>query len=153
MDNNNRMQLMKGLIGEEGAQALEMMQRMEQLRQMLGTPQDVKSVQQEKSDMMFLGDGTVGTQEKMLSAALPYLDKAYRKDIYLLGRILELRRVMSGAGILETREGAQEEEEDAYIRQNKLLQAIRPHLSAQDQGKVDMLVKMMQVREMMHSGG
>ena len=53
----------------------------------------------------------------MISAAIPFLNREYQKELYLVVRLMELRRVM-GSELLETRE---RQEEPLRLRQKKLL--------------------------------
>lgn len=43
----------------------------------------------------------------MISAAIPFLNREYQKELYLVVRLMELRRVM-GSELLETRERQEE---------------------------------------------
>ena len=86
-------------------------------------------------------------REDMLSAALPFLDREYRKGLYVFVRMMEMRRVL-GEGSLEARE-RQEEEEHPSVRRQKMLGAIQPYLSEREQRQMENILKMMTMREIM----
>jgi hypothetical protein len=83
----------------------------------------------------------------MLSAALPFLDREYRKGLYVFVRMIEMRRVL-GEGYLEARE-RQEEAEHPSVRRQKMLGAIQPYLSEREQRQMENILKMMTMREIM----
>ena len=60
----------------------------------------------------------------------------------------ELRRVM-GSELLETRE---RQEEPLRLRQKKLLQAVEKYVSQQERGQVQLLLKMMDMKEILGQG-
>lgn len=59
-----------------------------------------------------------------------------------------LRRVM-GSELLETRE---RQEEPLRLRQRKLLQAVEKYVSQQERGQVRLLLKMMDMKEILGQG-
>ena len=63
-------------------------------------------------------------------------------------RLMELRRVMGGE-LLETRE---RQEEPLRLRQRKLLQAVEKYVSQQERGQVRLLLKMMDMKEILGQG-
>lgn len=148
MENNDmKMNLLKGLMGEEGAQAVEMMQRVERLRRIMGNSQTVQA-QEAKTDEMF-GGSEISAQEKIIHAALPYVDRGFQREMYFLSRMLEMQRMMRSGGI-EARE--ETPQADAEERRSNMLQAIRPFLREQEQGQIDMMMKVIQIRRIMDGG-
>lgn len=87
-------------------------------------------------------------RENMISAAIPFLNREYQKELYLVVRLMELRRVM-GSELLETRE---RQEEPLRLRQKKLLQAVEKYVSQQERGQVQLLLKMMDMKEILGQG-
>lgn len=113
--------------------------RLERLRRLMGqdTPQE--------------GSQTVPTaeeeekQENILLAAIPFLDQEYQRDLYVVVRLMEMRRVLTG-GVLQARS------RDALpiaVRRRQMLSAIRPCLSQREQTRLDTLMRVMDAREIL----
>ena len=80
-------------------------------------------------------------RENMILAAIPFLDWAYQKDLYVVVRLMQMRRMCEG-GLLEARS----KEEAPQIRRQKMLEAILPFLPKQEQQQIDFLCRMMQAK-------
>jgi len=99
---------------------LQMFRRMERLKKLMGTPAPpMPSKAVEKPEK--LPPFSRNRQEDMISAAIPFLDREYQKGIYVLARLMEMKRVLGG-GALETRE---RQEEPSDIRRQKMICAIQ----------------------------
>jgi len=135
-----QMEMLSALMGEEGQDAAKMLLRMQRLQRLLGAPQDtaLPPAPQEEADVF-----SRSRRENMISAAIPFLNREYQKELYL-----ELRRVM-GSELLETRE---RQEEPLRLRQKKLLQAVEKYVSQQERGQVQLLLKMMDMKEILGQG-
>ena len=71
--------------------------RLERLRRLMG--QDMpQPVQQSAPAVEEEGE----KQEKMLMAAIPFLDQEYQRDLYVVVRLMEMRRMLTG-GVLQAR--------------------------------------------------
>lgn len=85
---------------------------------------------------------------RMLSAAIPFLDKEYQKNIFIAVKLLELRR----AGNMKLLH-IQSDESLPMVknkdRRGPLLRAIRPYLSQEEQKNIDMMLKVMKVKSIM----
>ena len=136
MAEQKQMEMLSALMGEEGQDAAKMLQRMQRLQRLLGAPQ-------EEADVF-----SRSRRENMISAAIPFLNREYQKELYLVVRLMELRRVMGGE-LLETRE---RQEEPLRLRQRKLLQAVEKYVSQQERGQVRLLLKMMDMKEILGQG-
>lgn len=92
-------------------------------------------------------------RENMILAAIPFLDWAYQKDLYVVVRLMQMRRMCEG-GLLEARS----KEEAPHIRRQKMLEAILPCLPKQEQQQLDFICRMMRAkyileqREDLHAG-
>ena len=100
MAEQKQMEMLSALMGEEGQDAAKMLLRMQRLQRLLGAPQDtaLPPAPQEEADVF-----SRSRRENMISAAIPFLNREYQKELYLVVRLMELRRVM-GSELLETRE-------------------------------------------------
>ena len=136
MAEQKQMEMLSALMGEEGQDAAKMLLRMQRLQRLLGAPQDtaLPPAPQEEADVF-----SRSRRENMISAAIPFLNREYQK---------ELRRVMGGE-LLETRE---RQEEPLRLRQRKLLQAVEKYVSQQERGQVRLLLKMMDMKEILGQG-
>ena len=142
MADKNGMELFSTLDG--GRDTIQMLQRMERLKKLMGTGE----AKQREERMEVRQEGTFlrNRREEMLSAALPFLDREYRKGLYVFVRMMEMRRVL-GEGSLEARE--RQEEEHPSLRRQKMLGAIQPYLSEREQRQMENILKMMTMREIM----
>ncbi|WP_405726093.1 hypothetical protein [Anaerotignum sp.] len=144
MAEKNSMEMLSALMGEQGQDALQMLQRMERLKRLMGTAKPV--VQTVPAEVREGGDIFARSKrENMISAAIPFLDREYQKEIYIIVRLMEMRRVLDG-GLLEMR---QKQEEPPALRRRKLLGAVRAYLPPEEGNRMETLLKMMDVRELM----
>ena len=70
--------------------------RLERLRRLMG--QDMPQPVQQSAPAVEEGE----KQEKMLMAAIPFLDQEYQRDLYVVVRLMEMRRMLTG-GVLQAR--------------------------------------------------
>lgn len=143
------MELLAGLMGEQGKDALQMIQRMERLKRLMGTAQPNQSPvpavkEQEEGDIF-----ARSRNESMLSAAIPFLNQEYQKELYIVVRLMEMRRVLSG-GFLQTREKQQEE---PSLRRKQMLHAMRPYLGERERNQLDTILKMMDMKMILEQEG
>lgn len=143
----DQMKLLSGLLGEQGADALQMIGRIERLNRLLGKPETEKQPDQvhvpeiqssERPESIF----NHTKDENILFAAIPFLDLEYQKNIFVAVRLMELQRVM-GSTLLETRE----KQEAPAFRRHKMLQAVRPYLANAERAQLDRMLKMMDIKE------
>lgn len=92
MAEQKQMEMLSALMGEEGQDAAKMLLRMQRLQRLLGAPQDtaLPPAPQEEADVF-----SRSRRENMISAAIPFLNREYQKELYLVVRLMELRRVMA----------------------------------------------------------
>lgn len=83
-------------------------------------------------------------QEHMIHAAIPFLDQEYQKNIYIMVRFMEMKRVMGQGGVLM--ESRSKKTEDSKVRQKKLLHAIRPYLTQNEKKQMDFMIKAMNMK-------
>ena len=140
----NQVEMLSALMGEQGKDAMQMLHRMERLKKLMGTPQHSVPAVQETTDLF-----ARNRQENMLSAAIPFLDRGYQKEMYLLVRLMEMRRVLQ-----EEMVGVREkQEEPLMLRRRKLLGAIQGYLSEGERQQMETLMKIMDVRTIMEQEG
>ena len=93
--------------------------RLERLRRLMG--QDMPQPVQQSAPAVEEGE----KQEKMLMAAIPFLDQEYQRDLYVVVRLMEMRRMLTG-GVLQARS---RDTLPPSVRRRQMLSAIRPCLS------------------------
>ena len=81
----------------------------------------------------------------MIFAAIPFLDQEYQKNLYLVVRLMEMRRVLFGEPI----EARGKQESPPSQRRRQMLGAVRPYLPHEDREWLDMVLKLMDIREIM----
>lgn len=147
MSENKNMEMLSALMGEQGKDALHMMERMERLKRLIGTQQEspLSPPKEPQEGELF----SRSRQENMISAAIPFLNREYQKELYVVVRLMEMRRVLNG-GALQTRE---RQEEPPALRRRKLLGAIQPYLAAEERNRLETIVKMMDVKGLMEWEG
>ena len=144
MAEKNNLEMLSALMGEQGQDALQMVQRMERLKRLMGTakPAGPPAVRKkEEPEHIF----SRSKQEDMISAAIPFLDQEYQREIYVIVRLMEMRRVLQGE-FLEIRE---KQEESSSLRRRKLMGAIQPYLPPEEQNQMATILKMMDMKELM----
>ena len=114
--------------------------RLERLRRLMG--QDMpQPVQQSAPAVEEEGE----KQEKMLMAAIPFLDQEYQRDLYVVVRLMEMRRMLTG-GVLQARS---RDTLPPSVGRRQMLSAIRPCLSQGEQTRLDTLMRVMDAREIL----
>ena len=139
-----REEMLTEMLGEKGQDALQMIRRMERLQRLMGTSNQEKhanivSVEKES----FRSD-----KEEMITAALPFLDREYQKEVYVMVRLMEMRRVLQG-DLLELRE---KQELPAELRRRQMLGTIQPYLGQEERQQLEQIVKIMDVKTIMGKG-
>ncbi len=138
-------EMLSALLGTQGQDALKMIRRMERLKRLMGNPAQppaempAKHMTEKKEEIFGRN-----RSENMISAAIPFLDWEYQKDIYIEVRLMEMRRMLSG-GLLEARE---KQEQPPAHRRRQMLGAVRPYLLQEERSQLDTIVKMMELREL-----
>lgn len=145
MVDKNGMDMFSALGG--GQDTVQMLQRVERLKRLMGTTLPAKQAAEEKMELRQEMPFCRSRREDMLSAAIPFLDREYRKGLYVFVRLMEMRRVL-GESSLEARE-RQEETELPAVRRQKMLGAIQPYLSEREQRQMENILKMMAMKEIM----
>ena len=148
MAEKNQMEMLSALMGEQGQDALKMMQRMQRLQRLMGTPAAKESTPptEKKEEVELFARSR---NENMITAAIPFLNREYQRDLYIIVRLMEMKRVLSG-GLLEARE---RQEEPTRLRQRKMLRAIGQYLPVEEKNQMETILKMMDMKEIMEQGG
>lgn len=113
--------------------------RLERLRRLMG--QDTPQEASQPVPAMEEGE----KQENMLMAAIPFLDQEYQRDLYVVVRLMEMRRMLTG-GVLQARS---RDTLPPSVRRRQMLSAIRPCLSQGEQTRLDTLMRVMDAREIL----
>ena len=144
MAENKEKEMLSAML--EGQETLRMLRRMERLKKLMGAePQTERSAVQKKTNNDVF---CRSKNENIISAAIPFLDREYQKGIYVIVRLMEIRRVLEGE-FLETRE---RQEEPAGIRKQKMMRAIQPYLEESEWKRMETVMKMMTMKEIMGRG-
>ena len=147
MAEKDQMEMLSALMGEQGQDALQMMRRVERLKRLMGTAKMAETATvklPEKKNNIF----SRSSQEEMITAAIPFLDREFQKEIFVIVRLMEMRRVLQG-GFLEMRE---KQQESATLRRRGMLRAIQPYLQQEEQNRMAMFLKLMDMKEIMGQG-
>lgn len=152
MAEKNQMEMLSALMGEQGQDAMAMLQRVQRLQKLMGpgpmkkepAPKTLPGEKKEENDIF-----ARSRNENMISAAIPFLNREYQRDLYIVVRLMEMRRVLGG-GLLEARE---RQEEPSHLRQRKLLQAVQEYLPAEERNQMQTILRMMDMKEIMEREG
>ena len=139
-----REEMLKAMLGEKGQDALQMIRRMERLQRLMGTPK-----QEKHTNIVSAEKGSFrSSKEEMITAAIPFLDMEFQKGIYVMVRLMEMRRVLQG-DLLELRE---KQELPAELRRRQMLGTIQPYLGQEERQQLERIVKIMDVKTIMGKG-
>lgn len=147
MAEKNGMEMLSALMGEQGQDALKMMQRVQRLQRLMGPAATPAASPVEKKEEVELF--ARNRKENMITAAIPFLNREYQRDLYIVVRLMEMQRVLGG-GLLETRE---RQEEPPHLRQRKMLRAIQKYLPTEEQNQMQTILKFMDMKEIMEREG
>ncbi len=148
MAEKNGMEMLSALMGEQGQDALKMMQRVQRLQRLMGpvvSKTSTPPVDKKEEGELFVRN----RNENMITAAIPFLNREYQRDLYIVVRLMEMQRVLSG-GLLEARE---RQEEPFRLRQRKMLRAIQEYLPAEERNQMQTILRMMDMKEIMEREG
>lgn len=148
MAEKNGMEMLSALMGEQGQDALKMMQRVQRLQRLMGpvvSKTSTPPVDKKEEGELFARN----RNENMITAAIPFLNREYQRDLYIVVRLMEMQRVLSG-GLLEARE---RQEEPSRLRQRKMLRAIQEYLPAEERNQMQTILRMMDMKEIMEREG
>lgn len=141
------LEMLSGLMGTQGQDALAMLQRLERLKRLMGTPKPAEQpipVAEKKAEIF-----ARSRREDMISAAIPFLNREYQKELYIIVRLMEMRRVLQ-ENPLETRE---RQEEPPALRRRKLLGAVQGYLPSEEKRQMETIIKIMDMKEIMEREG
>lgn len=147
-EKQNGIEQLSAWMGEQGTDALQMLQRMERLKRLMGTP---APAEKSKQPAMREEQGIFARSrsENMISAAIPFLDWEYQKDIYVVVRLMEMQRIL-GEEWVEARE---KQGLSPKLRRRQMLAAMRPYLAHTEQEQLDTILRILDIREIMELGG
>lgn len=142
---SEQMKLLSGMMGADNSDTFQLLERINRLRRLFGSTEEQKpqDIQVKESSALEAPFGS--TQgEKILCAAIPFLDMEFQKNIFVAVRFMELRRVLQG-----TKLEAREKQEDPVYRRHKMLHAVRPYLAAEEKNQLDSMMKIMEIKQIM----
>lgn len=143
--NSDSMKLLSTMMGAEGADTLGMMERMERLRRLMGNNETAKNqeVPEGGTGAPVSPFGTT-TGENILSAAIPFLDQEYQRDIFVVVRLMEMRRVMENTKI-----EAREKQEEPVFRRHKMLGAVKNYLPKDEGSRLERMLRLMEMKDVL----
>ncbi|WP_313527069.1 hypothetical protein [Anaerotignum sp.] len=140
--NSDQMKLLSGMMGADGSDALRMMERIERLRRLFGNTEAQKTQEIQAKEASVPDSPFGSTQgENILFSAIPFLDLEFQKNIFVVVRLMELKRVLEG-----TQLEAREKQEEPTYRRHNMLQAVRPFLPTEEKKQIDTMLKIMEIR-------
>lgn len=127
-------------------QMFQMMELMSNLNQSKSVPTDETANEQKTSYNPQYYDELIHTPTmRSIQSAIPYLKPEYQRNIVIFMKILELKKMLE---IYSNRLVTLQSQDIGDWRKNMLL-AIRPHMNEDKQQKVDLLIKLIDVRQFM----
>lgn len=86
----------------------------------------------------------------VLNAAIPFLDKGYQKSLFMVIKLLEMSRISKMDTI--SMQSIAEPNKDSGLRKNEMLMAIRPYLDGNEQKDIDVILKALEMKDIMNFG-
>ena len=136
---------------EENLEQMEQMIKMIQMMKMM--QEDSHYDEEPQNASSFLNDKIETTEIKMMQSALPFLRHEHQRSFALFVKMMEIRNLLHYYHTQDIHTNAFESREDW---QRGMLLAMRPHLSEDKQSNLDMILKFIQMRNimnMMNQGG
>lgn len=149
----DKMELFSKLLGQtppEGfdlVKTMEMVQKIQGVMGLLGnlsTPKEGENKREEEEEGVLFA---MSRPEKMVHAAIPFLDASYQKNVFVAMKLLEIQRAM--ATEVAAIESRSKEEEPPKKRRIQMLCALKPYLEQGEKGQLEQLVKVMEVEELL----
>ncbi len=165
-ENIEKIKLFSQLMGQEAPkeeELLKMMETAKKMQQLFATEQTSPAEKTEKKEwkkeVFPRAKATLSQkeditlfpktkEENMIYASIPFLDKEYQKHLYVIVRLLEMKRVLQEDNTVAL-EARSRPREDVKSRRRGLLQALRPYLTAEERQSVDFIVKAMDMKNIM----
>ncbi|MFV0315215.1 MAG: hypothetical protein ACK5I7_08950, partial [Anaerotignum sp.] len=141
---HEQMKLLSAMVGSDGSDAVQMFERIERLRRLFGNtqiqkPQDIEMKEASAPESPFGSE----RGENILFSAIPFLDLEFQKNIFVIVRLMELRRVLEGTTL-----AAREKQDDPVSRRHNMLRAVQPFLQPSERTQLDSMLKIMQMKDM-----
>ena len=165
-ENMEKIKLISQLMGQEmpkETELLKMMEMAKKMQQFLGTEEilhtEKKEWKKEKKENFAKAKNTLAQKEEsmlfartkeenMIYASIPFLDREYQKYLYVIVILLEMKRVLQQQWG-ETLEIRSLPKESVKMRRRNLLQALRPYLTKEEKQSIDIVVKAMDMKNIM----
>ena len=165
-ENMEKIKLISQLMGQEmpkETELLKMMEMAKKMQQFLGTEEilhtEKKEWKKEKKENFAKAKNTLAQKEEsmlfartkeenMIYASMPFLDREYQKYLYVIVILLEMKRVLQQQWG-ETLEIRSRPKESVKMRRRNLLQALRPYLTKEEKQSIDIVVKAMDMKNIM----
>ncbi len=144
-----KIKLFSQLMGQDMPKEAELLKMMETAKKMQKFFNTEETEQKKQNTLTAKEETTLFTrtkEENMIYASIPFLDKEYQRYLYVIVRLLEMKRVLEGNEMLEARSRTRD---DPKKRRKNLLQAIRPYLTREEKQKIDFVVKAMDIKNIM----
>ncbi|USF29699.1 hypothetical protein C820_001101 [Clostridium sp. MD294] len=159
-ENMEKIKLISQLMGQEmpkEAEVLKMMEMAKKMQQFLGTEEIVHNTDKKenfakaKTTLTQKEEGMIFArtkEESIIYASIPFLDREYQKYLYVVVRLLEMKRVLQEQWG-ETLEIRSRTKDNIKVRRRNLLQALRPYLTKEEKQNIDFVVKAIDMKNIM----
>lgn len=158
-ENMEKIRLISQLMGQEmpkEAEVLKMMEMAKKMQQFLGTEEIIHTDKKEnfakaKTTLAQKEEGMLFArtkEENIIYASIPFLDREYQKYLYVIVRLLEMKRVLQEQWG-ETLEIRSRPKDSIKMRRRNLLQALRPYLTKEEKQNIDFVVKAIDMKNIM----
>ena len=87
-------------------------------------------------------------EENMIYASIPFLDREYQKYLYVIVILMEMKRILQQQWG-ETLEIRSRSKDSIKMRRKNLLQAIKPYLTKEEKQNIDIVVKAIDMKNIM----
>ena len=160
-DSIEKIKLISQLMGQEvpkEAELLKMFETAKKMQQFFNTEVHTEKKEfkkenfaKQKSTLAAKEEGMLFArtkEENIIYASIPFLDREYQKYLYVIVRLLEMRRVLQ-EDWGETLEARSRTKDNVKVRRRNLLQAMRPYLTKEEKQKIDIVVKAIDMKNIM----
>jgi len=135
---NEKLELLLSVLGtdnKEVSKALSMAEKINTFMSKENIQTEIKTVPSDtKEDRSF----------KIINAALPYIDTAYRKNVFVAVKCLELFRTGKKNELF-----IQSDTKDTYEKRHSMLSAVIPYLNTDEKKKIKTVKKLMELNSIL----
>ena len=154
--NNDTIKTLSTLFGGSGniqnigniMQMMETMKKVNTIFNMFNTPnnsKEEKRYEEPKNDIF-----SASKNAQVINAAIPFLDKEYQKGLSVSLKVMEMQKILSSSNNITAQN--RNESIDINERRKKMLKALKPYLSVEEQNDVDIVIRAMEMKSFFEGG-